>query len=126
MFNLSLFLLQTLPQYNFFFKKQKKTNFHVSSQGVVLALAKGLSPAVALILRKKKIKKKKITDHFIRKQLCRFLTQLWGSPVALFLVRNLQLRLSVIELVHLHTQNHRVFSYMPAPVFNLRQLQNYA
>lgn len=65
-------------------------------------------------------------DVFVRTLLIRFLTRLWGQPVIVCLMRNLQLRLTDQELIFLFLQNQRIFVRMPGAVSTPRQLQSYA
>lgn len=62
----------------------------------------------------------------MRRLACRLLAHLWGQPVAVVLMRNLQLRFTLDELAFLFLQTHRIFTRMPASLYTYRQIQNYA
>lgn len=107
---------------------QPQTTFHPLSTPIQGGLLVGDTLRSSLSFRKH-IRRKRGTiffNHLLRLQLCRFLLSLWGAPISLVLLRNLQLRFSIPELVFLYLQNHRVFACMPASFRNQRQLRDYA
>lgn len=65
-------------------------------------------------------------DALVRQLLHRFLTALWGTPLAILLFRNLQLRLQARELIFVINQNYRIFARMPSALQSHTQVQNYA
>jgi hypothetical protein len=65
-------------------------------------------------------------DALMRVLLGRFLSNLWGMPPAILIARNLQLRLTLEDLAFLYLQYHRIFARMPASLYTVGQIQNYA
>jgi hypothetical protein len=65
-------------------------------------------------------------DALMRELFHRFLRHLWGAEVALLLVRNLQLQLTLPELAYVVQQNHRIFARMPTSLRSPAQVARYA
>lgn len=98
----------------------------VSSFSLDAGLGAGLRPLPATTRKRRRQRGTLHLDTFVRTLLVRFLTRLWGQPVLVSLMRNLQLRLADQELVFLFLQNQRIFIRMPGAVNTPRLLQTYA
>ena len=67
----------------------------------------------------------RLRDGFVRTLLYRFLTSLFGANVYICLFRNLQKELTVVEMVSIKLQQHRIFLLNPVQLRTQKQKDKY-